>query len=301
MFGEIVIARKARRTSGDRAYLRDVNALRMKSERAFRDPAKKLLRDTVEFDEKELLAALRGGNTDAAVRMVQAGVNRNLFAPFAPLTYQTMTAMGGLEAGRIGIMSRLNVAFSPLAEKPQAWASEHAARFVTNISETTRDVLRKTIASAVADNAHPRGTKLVTEIKSIVGLTEPHADAVWNYRGRLLADGMDIDRVASKVERYADRLKRVRAENIARTETAEAIGNGRILAWGEFIDEGHAARGEVTKEWITAADEKVCEICLPLNGQVRGMHEFWFTEDGEIDEVPAHSSCRCDILYHFAR
>jgi hypothetical protein len=298
MFGNALKARRP--TNADRIYLRDVNTLRLRGERDFRQTANTVIRSEVIIDNNELIRLINSGYVDGAAELVTSGVSTTMFAPMSPITLGIMANMGALEAMRAGSMLNKDIIFSPLKDRPYLWARDHAAEMVKGVTDETRKALRSVIANAVADNAHPRGQRMITEIKSLVGLTERHAAAVWKYRAAQIDAGKPMDLVTRKVERYADRLKRVRAENIARTETATAIGKGREEAWDQFVEEGNALASEMQRTWITAVDEKVCDLCAPMNGQQRGIHESFTDGDGnQIDEVPAHSSCRCDILYDF--
>lgn len=298
MFGNALKARRP--TNADRTYLRNVNTLRLRGEKDFRQTANIVLRSQVNVDNNELLRLINAGYVDNAADLVTSNITTTMFAPMSPITLSVLADMGMIEAARAGSLLNKNILFSPLKDRPYLWARDHAAEMVRGVTDETRKALRSVIANAVADSAHPRGQRMITEIKSLVGLTEKHAEAVWKYRAAQIDAGKPMDLVTRKVERYADRLKSVRAENIARTETATAIGKGREDAWDQFIDDGNALASEMQRTWITSVDEKVCELCAPMNGQQRGIHEPFTDGDGnQIDEVPAHNECRCDILYDF--
>lgn len=102
-------------------------------------------------------------------------------------------------------------------------------------------------------------------------------------------------------------VPRVRAEMIARTETAEAFREGR-LETDDYIAKKYDLK--IGKVWRTHMDERTCEVCEAMDGQVVELHEAFpdhvETEDGVVTfehsgwnrdgESPnAHPLCRCDF------
>jgi hypothetical protein len=87
-----------------------------------------------------------------------------------------------------------------------------------------------------------------------------------------------------------------RASRIAVTETTRAAVEGDL----EIAREIRAAGIEMVTVWLTDNDDKVCDICEPLNqkyadGEKDG-RPYWIHPDGsEIEPPPAHVECRCDI------
>lgn len=77
-----------------------------------------------------------------------------------------------------------------------------------------------------------------------------------------------------------------RAEGIAAFETSMAF------SWAAFYLINYAASHGITTEeiWITADDERVCEICAPLHGTTR---DVW--EQTQPGGPPVHGRCRCRI------
>ena len=74
---------------------------------------------------------------------------------------------------------------------------------------------------------------------------------------------------------------RQRAELIASTEVTRSFSEANKIAYQQS--------GVVKQEvWRTAADERVCPICGPLNGKRVPVGESW---DGL--RPPAHPNCRC--------
>jgi SPP1 gp7 family putative phage head morphogenesis protein len=76
-----------------------------------------------------------------------------------------------------------------------------------------------------------------------------------------------------------------RARTIARTEIIRAHAEGQLMA----LEEMGVEEVGVAVEWATAGDEKVCELCAPLEGVVLKIEEA-------KGLLPRHPNCRCAFL-----
>ena len=93
-----------------------------------------------------------------------------------------------------------------------------------------------------------------------------------------LAAGESIDDIAARIGQVFD-MTGDRAQLIARTETIAASAQGAI--------EGYGASGVVDKvEFYAAQDERECEDCAALNGEM-------FAFDLAPAVIPVHPNCRC--------
>jgi len=92
--------------------------------------------------------------------------------------------------------------------------------------------------------------------------------------------GEGAEEIAKRVKGVFEHCDKTRALRIARTEviTASNIGN----------EEGYKRAGVEKQEWYAALDERICEICEGLHGNVYKI--------GSGDRAPAHPSCRCVML-----
>lgn len=94
-----------------------------------------------------------------------------------------------------------------------------------------------------------------------------------------------------------------RAELIARTEVSRAAGFAQETVYEEV--------GAVSKKWITAIDERVCQFCSEMDGQTTGISDNYWDKGEEMagseggtlsfdfDNVstpPLHPNCRCDLV-----
>jgi len=80
--------------------------------------------------------------------------------------------------------------------------------------------------------------------------------------------------------------------SIARTELAMAYNEGAYGATIAAQEQGFL--GDVRKRWLTAADERVCPICAPLDNTIVNLNAFF---PNGIKLPPAHPQCRCAIAF----
>jgi len=85
----------------------------------------------------------------------------------------------------------------------------------------------------------------------------------------------------------------VRASMIAVTETTRAFAQGQLMAAEELKKE--FPEFKIYKTWFTNNDDRVCDICGPLEGVEIPMDESFY---GGEEAPPAHVNCRCWIEYN---
>lgn len=172
-----------------------------------------------------------------------------------------------------------------------------AATLIRDITMTSRDAIR-----AVLREGFQRGVpvpEMARRIRSSIGLSERYARAVDRYRQGQLDAGVAPGKVAERSDRYANRLLRLRATTIARTETIAASAAGQHAAWQEAKAQGLLSGGK--RRWIVTPDESLCpNICEPMDGQERGLEEAFTTGQGDsVMHPPAHPACRCAVGLFF--
>ncbi len=114
---------------------------------------------------------------------------------------------------------------------------------------------------------------------------------LWNTTRDLIAQIVAQWRATPNEDRAVliERLQRVvgasRAETIAITAATEAATAG-VTAYRDWLKEEYGLA--YVRVWRTAADERVCPICGPLNGK---READWGGRSGP----PAHPRCRCGV------
>lgn len=105
--------------------------------------------------------------------------------------------------------------------------------------------------------------------------------------------------IEEQVNRYRERMIKLRSETIARTEMIKSGAIGSKEAWRQMVETGIYPDG-VRRFWFTAKGERTCPVCSAIqamNKEGRGLDEPFMGPDGEmIDDPPAHPSCRCTVF-----
>lgn len=219
-----------------------------------------------------------------------------------------------VNAGRAGGFLTLRAAatgisFDRTNPAAQAWADEHAAVLIAQVSDETKAAIRAVISQAFAQGLPPR--EAARRIRALIGLTAKAAGAVELVRRELEAAApRDVVRagkvrirvpragasaafIRQHVGRYAERLLRLRALTIARHETMTASNEGQAQLWRQAVESG-LLTGEEVREAIITPDERLCPICAALEGQQVGLNEPFRLASGETRmNPPFHVQCRC--------
>jgi SPP1 gp7 family putative phage head morphogenesis protein len=208
-------------------------------------------------------------------------------------------------------LSDLGGAFAFDATDPAAaaWAAEHAGELVTSIHETTRAMVRSVLLNEFVTNDLPRNSAKF--IRDMVGLTPQQQARISAFRAKVLAaqpgevirsgtmkfkvskQGVDKTALSRVIAKGAKRALVQRGHDIAITETMQASNQGQLMAWEQARAKG-ILDDSMSREWITAADERRCPICGAADGQVVKFDQpFQLVGGGTVMTPPAHPRCRC--------
>ena len=196
------------------------------------------------------------------------------------------------DIGAKGLNTQFNISSSFAMKNPraQAWARANSSRLITQIGEDTRKGIQQVIGSAYDLGLAPRKTAQV--IRGMVGLTERQTQAVFKFSNKLIKEGRKTDQVLRMTNRYHDKLLRYRANNIARTEIANAANEGLIESWRQASDQGLLDPKNTNVEWLAAFDDRICPVCAELGGTIYSYEDI---EKGVAFAPPAHPMCRCTL------
>ena len=193
----------------------------------------------------------------------------------------------------------LRYSFDQGRPEAAAWAAKEAGLLIREITEEQRALVRGFVSRAQMGEMDIR--QLARQLRDIVGLTEQQAQWVENHRNTRISElmsekGMTFDQAFdasdASTNRYQKRVHRMRAETIARTETLRAARNGQQQSFAQAREQGFMRF--TVLEWSTAEDDRVCEICGPLNGLQIPMDAQFPGVDGWTDG--AHINCRCEAI-----
>lgn len=197
-------------------------------------------------------------------------------------------------AKRIGFHMR----FDQNATDIENWIQTRGGEMAVNLSDEQHEAMRNVIRHLVVDEGMGP-EQLGRYIRPIIGLTPKEEAAVRKYMLHLRANGEGFAQAIHKVENYSAFLHRRRALRIARTETSFAFNFGGIDQMRQAVAEG-TIRDPVAKQFLTAKDEKVCELCGGMNGRIVGLEETWPGGTARMPNTlcpPLHPLCRCTELF----
>lgn len=253
--------------------------------------------------EKQILDIIDKGGKDAIAGLKQIAPVLAIPA-FTPAKVEIANpgAMANMDFTNIPNWARVNpepiaitLSFDKTNPNSLAYAARRAGQLVQNIDTLTREAIRKIIIDSFNEGIDVRRTAV--RIKNIIGLHPQWAEAVTKFEknelNRLIKAGVKeaqaIERSQKAATAYADRLKSARAKTIARTEIQIAQNEGRMEGYNQAAEAGYIAP-DTMKMWITAPDERTCDICAPLDGEVVPWNGNFSIG---LQKPIVHPNCRC--------
>lgn len=176
------------------------------------------------------------------------------------------------------------------------YAQTQGSALIRSITDTQRATVRAVMGGAL--DGQYTGDKAARLIRDTVGLHPAWAQAVVNHRERVLNNALKEGKPLPKAEAYADKqseryaakLLRRRADNIARTEILTSENLGRFATWADAIGNGYG-RADDVKEWDAELNE-CCDSCRAIHGEIVQWDQPF--SNGKM-MPPAHPSCRCAV------
>lgn len=175
------------------------------------------------------------------------------------------------------VVAGIEARFDVLNLRSVAWAEKHCAKLVREVTKETRNGIKEIIRRGIKEGkAMPRVAK---EIRPIVGLTERQMMAVANREEWLIANRPELSRreIDRRVDVYARRKHRERADMISRTESAYAVDEGTLQGYEQ----------EGVKEADILLGPNACDDCVALAGK----NPYKVAEAHGV--LPAHPRCEC--------
>ena len=171
-------------------------------------------------------------------------------------------------------------AFDDVRKPALASGNEGAMSWFTGGRE---EFLRQSFARPVAiAKVKLLAGRVFTELK---GVTDVMGQQLTRELADGLVQGMNPREIARGMAKRVDTLSRTRAEVIARTEIIRAHGEGQLDALESL---GMEEVG-VMAEWTTTPDDRLCDLCAPLEGTVLKISEA-------RGLLPRHPNCRCTYI-----
>ena len=185
--------------------------------------------------------------------------------------YVSVMAKGGDKAIEL---TRIKASFDVVNVDAVKWADKASLDLIKDFTKTAKNGLRKIVSHGIEEGLSYR--RIASQINlHPFDLNSNQLKAYYNMKETLQAQGLAVTGPDSKLHRYYKKLKRDRAEMIARTETSRAVNEGSLQGYNQV--------GFKNVERIEAAD--CCEVCAPESGTV-------YTIDAARGVLPAHPDCR---------
>ena len=238
----------------------------------------------------DLAIALSAGNVGRARALISVAATEEALQASALVVVDAFNRGGRLGATQLLRMVKApGFRFDGTNESAQRAVARRGKKLVTRASRETRTGIDTLIRTSIRTGIPPYDAALA--IKPMVGLIPQHAQAALSYRTSLIDQGLTLPQVNRLADRYAAKLLRWRANNIARTEIMGALNAGSRESWKQAQRAGLLTK-TTRKAWmITPLD--ACPICTPLDGVSVPLDGMFSTSVGELPGPPAHPSCRC--------
>lgn len=179
------------------------------------------------------------------------------------------------------------------------WAKEHAAVTLQDIAPNNRVAVRDLVCRAFTEGIPPRKLSVYIE-PYIENMGAESEQQITEYRTQLLDRGYEKARLDKSMQKLIKRLRRERAELIARTEIARASNHGQLLAWKAAAAKGQLDAVHAGRIWIgTPGDDRMCETCAKMHHQVASFDEPFKTPNNTLWCPPLHDGCRCTMGLKF--
>ena len=272
------------------------------------------LADAFEAAARELVAAWGTLDPQTAEAAYQAILRMPWMESFeGPLrttwedtTREVMTAAGEESfrdlRGTIASPTSTLLSASFTVENPysRVYIRERSSRLIVQITEETREAVKDILDIAIRNGVPPK--ELAPRIGNTVGLFSRWARAVDNRLGNLLQAGVPFSEAKDEAAKYANKLKRRRGENIARTEIVNASNQGTMDSWS-IAQDNQWIPSNTQKRWISGfGSARTCKFCSALHGSTVGVNEaFPDAGLGAVMRPPYHPSCRCTMGLVFPR
>lgn len=221
--------------------------------------------------------AFEAGNINRVMQLIRDAIGKVPSTAMSESLRATFTAMARPTASGIGI------SFTLVNPEAVAFAATQSSTLIGGIGENL-PAMRRVVASAFTEGKAPR--VLAREVERLIGLTPAQTLRVDRFIAGRVEAGLTQARIDTLTRRFSAKLLRQRAVTIARHETIAAGVQGKLATWNTAIAEGIIDPTVTVKVWQTARDDRVCAICIPLDGRIIKV------EGGVFNTIPEDKSAQ---------
>ena len=274
---------------------------------------------------EEIAEAIRTGRIEQLIdRMARAGA-LSLADDYAAV----YTAAGRQTAQDLSDGLLVTVSFDQVNERAVEQMQRNRLNLIRDFMEEQKEVARAALTRGVTAGVNP--LEQARELRGDIGLTFRQQQTVNNYRRSLEAasqgDRVSLERelrdrrfdptiqraintgeplttaqIDRMVQRYKERMLRLRSETIARTEALRAVHSAQNESLLQAVEEGVVNAGTLVREWNATRDERTRDSHQRLNGMLRGLNQTFPGLAGPLrfpGDPLAHVSevvnCRCNL------
>jgi len=137
--------------------------------------------------------------------------------------------------------------------------------------------------------------------KKVVGIQAVTVEQIRETIRKGIESGASIEKIAKSIAELYDGFRGVRAETIARTETANAVNYGKHQ---NAIQTARRLNMKIRRTWITTLDERTRDTHVGANGQTIGMEALYLVGTSRMKHpgdpaAPASEviNCRCTEVF----
>lgn len=206
--------------------------------------------------------------------------------------------------------------------RAERWLRDRSSDLIVEVIEDQKAMARTVIREAMERGEHPRATALALVGRmnnttgkregGFIGLHSIYAGAVKNAEKELraldagyfdrerrdkrfdgtvrkaIADGKDLSEadIERIVQRYKDRLKALRGQTIARTESINALRAGQWEGFQQLVESGQVRADQISVKWSATMDSRTRHDHRHLNGQTVRMGQFFEPVLGVMMQYP---------------
>lgn len=227
---------------------------------------------------------------------------RTINEELRPVWVDTMGKAGDRIISGIDGLGLAGVNRTLLGRRYAEWIRQRSGDLIVDITEAQRRAINTVIFRHTV--TEPLGPEELSRlIRPLIGLTERQAGTADRFYMELRADGVPEREARRRTQDRIATIRRRRARNIARTETAYAYNFGQFEAMREANQQQIFGAGvAIKKRWWAQQDERTCPWCEPLHDTVIGLEETFPGRTKRVPSTyvpPAHPQCRCLILYEY--
>lgn len=174
-------------------------------------------------------------------------------------------------------------------------ANEHADRVGVYFNDTSNDAMVQGFNTFVNRQVPQRAA--IERVIDAYGLS-PRQMSGYTSAAQLYPSKMETSTpkgVKAKIKSYIGKSIADRLNVFKRQEAHNLDMQAQQVAW-MWLVENNKLPGTAEKMWLTAADEKVCKICGPMNKKKVAVNARFELPNGNRLYVPgAHVNCRCQV------